>query len=309
MSSVDGGQEPQAQAFDGDPAKSFGCGARIDRIAFVAEHEPGQSVLPLTLSTRKFAVLAKESSPAKPPGDGELLCLLVPQLPHGEAERSTEAQSADAQSTDVTVAAMRAWTNSANSAHSASDTPGQWMSFQGAQICWTPARCAILAAPERLDALRNAIVEASFVETELRDLERTVAGFWPRLETDTPLAFEFDERSNRRRAEVKQRFQDITHCRARLARLASFVSSPHVHPPTLASQINERLRDRVRMAHRYDCLDDQLDVCEHVYEMCGQRASDYKLARTGHMLEWMIIILLLTQVLLWGFEILTSLEQ
>lgn len=299
MSSVDGGQKPQAQAFDENPAKLFGPGARIDRIAFVATHEPSQTVLPLTLPTRKFAVLVKEPSPAKPPSDGELLCLLIPHLPAGEAEQSAE----------TTVAAMRAWANSTGTVPTASDTPGQWMSFQGAQICWTPSRCAILAAPERLDALRNAMVEASFVEAELRDLERAVAAFWPQLESDTLLAFEFDERSSRRKAELKQRFQEVTDCRARLARLSTFVSSPHVHPPTLASQINERLRDRVRMTHRYDCLDDQLDVCERVYELCGQRASDYKLARTGHMLEWMIIILLLTQVLLWGFEVLTSLEQ
>jgi hypothetical protein len=309
MSSVDGGQKPQAQTFETDPAMLFGPGARVDRIAFVAEHPPGQTVLPLALPSPKFAILVTDPSAPQPVTSGKLHILLIPQSPYADTDQSGATSTVASPSAETTVAAMRAWTNSASSTPTASDTPGQWMSFQGAQICWTPSRCAILAAPERLDALRNAMVEASFVEAELRNLERTVAAFWPQLEADTPHAFEFDERSSRRKTELKQRFQQVTDCRARLARLSTFVSSPHVHPPTLASQINERLRDRVRMTHRYDCLDDQLDVCERVYELCGQRASDYKLARTGHMLEWMIIILLLTQVLLWGFEVLTSLEQ
>jgi hypothetical protein len=36
--------------------------------------------------------------------------------------------------------------------------------------------------------------------------------------------------------------------------------------------------------------------------MCGQRASDFMLARTGHRLEWVIIVLLAAQLLLWAFE-------
>jgi hypothetical protein len=61
------------------------------------------------------------------------------------------------------------------------------------------------------------------------------------------------------------------------------------------------------MMHRHEFLGEQLEVFERVYEMCGQRSSDFKLARTGHMLEWTIILLLVAQLLLSGFDSITSL--
>jgi uncharacterized Rmd1/YagE family protein len=62
------------------------------------------------------------------------------------------------------------------------------------------------------------------------------------------------------------------------------------------------------MLHRHEILDDQLEAFERVYETCGQRISDFVQSRTGHILEWIIIILLTLQMVIWGVEILTSLE-
>jgi hypothetical protein len=183
----------------------------------------------------------------------------------------------------------------------------QWMTFQGTQICWTPQRCAILGAPERLESLKRAVVEVYYFESELSRIERALGESWPAMEADIPLAFEFHENSLGKQKSLQQRFQQVAVLRARLARLGPFVYSPHLHPPTLASQIAERFRERTRMMHRHEFLGEQLEVFERVYEMCGQRSSDFKLARTGHMLEWTIILLLVAQLLLSGFDSITSL--
>jgi hypothetical protein len=180
------------------------------------------------------------------------------------------------------------------------------MTFQGAQICWRRARCAILAQADRLEAIRKALIEVSFYEAELGDIERTLGANWPQWEADLPLAFEFEERSINKRKQLRQRFQQVLLSRAKLARIGPYVTCPHLHPPTLASQIGERLRERTRMVHRYEFLGEQIEVFERIYEMCGQRASDFMLTRSGNMLEWIIIVLLLTQVLFGGFELLTS---
>ena len=63
------------------------------------------------------------------------------------------------------------------------------------------------------------------------------------------------------------------------------------------------------MVDRCEFLDEQIEVFEKVYDSCGQRASDFMLNRSSNMLEWIIIVLLSTQILLTGFEILTSLGQ
>jgi hypothetical protein len=197
------------------------------------------------------------------------------------------------------------WVEGANDSFTA---VAQWMTFQGTQICWTPQRCAILTPAERLESVKRAVVEVYFYESELNEIERSVGEGWPAMETDMPLAFEFNEKSLGKHQTLQRRFQHVLLSRARLARLGPFVHSPHLHPPTLASQIGERFRERTRMTHRHEFLGEQLEVFERVYELCGQRASDFKLARTGHMLEWAIIVLLAAQLLLTGFELLTSIE-
>ena len=183
---------------------------------------------------------------------------------------------------------------------------GNWMSFQGARVHWSNGRAAILAPADRLEAVRGAVIETSRNELALRTIERALEASWPALESDAPLAFEFDESSVGRRDELRARLQRILLLRARLARIAPFLLAPSPYPPTLASQVAERLRERLRMASRHEAASDQLDVLRETYEMCGQRASDFMLARTGHRLEWVIIVLLSAQLLLWLFEYLSA---
>lgn len=183
--------------------------------------------------------------------------------------------------------------------------PSQLLTLQGVQIFWSPRRIACLAAAERLDMVLKAVLEPTCYESELRTLESTLAGVWSQLECDLPLAFEFNERSVPRRKQLQQRFQQVLMWRSRLARISPLVHCPYVYPPTLASQIGERIRERSRMESRYEFLDEQIEVFEQVYEMCGDRASNYMLTRSGNLLEWIIIVLLCAQLLLSAFEILT----
>jgi uncharacterized Rmd1/YagE family protein len=73
--------------------------------------------------------------------------------------------------------------------------------------------------------------------------------------------------------------------------------------------VAERFRDRTRVTHRHESLDEQLQVFERVYESCGQRASDFMLTRSGNTLEWIIILLLAGQTLLLVFDILSNTGQ
>jgi len=182
------------------------------------------------------------------------------------------------------------------------------LTLHGAQILWRPNRLLVLAPPERLPAVCRAIVAASFYEAELRCLEQTIDAGWEHVQADSPLAFEFDNRAIPRRSELSQRFQAVLALRTRFARLAPHVLVPHVHPPTLASQIGERFRERTRMAERLELVDGKLDTQERIYELCSHRASEFMVARTGHNLEWVIIILLLTQTMILLIDFLSSLS-
>ena len=176
------------------------------------------------------------------------------------------------------------------------------LTLQGAQILWRPERVFVVAPPERLATVCRAIVEATWHEAELRSLEQATDSYWNEVEEHAPLAFEFDSRSLARRGELAERFRNVQSLRARFARLAPHILVPHVHPPTLASQIGERLRERMRMADRLELLDGKLDAQERIYEMCSQRVSEFMISRRGHRLEWAIIALLLIQTVIVLYE-------
>jgi len=180
------------------------------------------------------------------------------------------------------------------------------MTFQGVQICWSISRIAILATSQRLPAIRNSLIEASYYETELCKVEAALGQSWPQLEADMPLAFEFNQQSIPKRKQLRDRFQQILQQQAHMARVGPYVHAPHMYPPTLASQISERLRERTRMMHRHEFLDEQLEVFHTVYESCAQRSSDFMLARSGHTLEWIIIVILLVQTLFSVVEMLAG---
>jgi hypothetical protein len=182
------------------------------------------------------------------------------------------------------------------------------LTLQGAQILWRPGRAVLLAPADRLDLARRALVEFALVEGELRQLEEELGGGWAGLEADAPLAFEFDERAAGRRAELGRRFQQAIRARARVARLLPQVQRPAVYPPTLATQVAERLRERTRLAERADFLGGQLDLFERVYELCGHRSSEFALSRKSLTLEWVIIVLLAVQTLLVVIDMLSNLE-
>jgi uncharacterized Rmd1/YagE family protein len=81
---------------------------------------------------------------------------------------------------------------------------------------------------------------------------------------------------------------------------------PAQYPPTLESQLHERLKERMRQEDRVEVLERQLDIFQRVYEMCGQRSSDYMLTRSGNILEWIIILLLAVQTILTIIDYLPS---
>lgn len=203
-----------------------------------------------------------------------------------------------------TVQQLQEWLDQSESA--AATQRSQLLALQGAQIVWHPKCVVVMVTPHRLTSVCQAVLEGYFFESELRSLETALEANWDNTLADSPLGFEFNTAGIPRREELSQRFQEVLHWRTRFARLTSFVIVPHVYPPTLASQIGERLRERLRMEERMELVGGKLEVQERVYELCSHRSSEFMLARTGHQLEWAIIILLGFQTLMWIADLLSQ---
>ena len=70
--------------------------------------------------------------------------------------------------------------------------------------------------------------------------------------------------------------------------------------------MSHELRERLRQRHRVEMLQEQFEVFERIYDTVGQKATDYKANRKGHMLEMVIIVMLAAQLVLSLFSILTG---
>ena len=187
--------------------------------------------------------------------------------------------------------------------------PALMVLLHGAQVFWKADRAGLVVQPDRMEALLPALVEFTHYERALRRIETDIARGWPNLETDSPLAFEFNEQAVPRRAELSGRFQQAIALRAALSRLAPHLHRPALHPATLASQIGERLRERARLTERMEAALGQLEVVEKVYEMCAQRTSEFMLSHSHTILEWIIIILLGAETLLLLADLMATLGK
>ena len=180
------------------------------------------------------------------------------------------------------------------------------LGLQGAHLVAAPGFLAVLAAPERLAVAERAAVEACITEAELRRVEAGIAGAWAPLRAVAPAAFEVTPETLSQREELKERYGELLDLRRTWSELGPRVMVPHVYPPTLASQIGERLRERLRLYERYELLDPALVAQEQVHALVAERVGESLNARKGHALEWAIILLLGAEVLLLLLEVLAG---
>lgn len=205
------------------------------------------------------------------------------------------------------LAKARDWVQAGTDSDPAASAEGSLLlTLQGARIVWHPGRAAVIAPADRLPSVVRALIEFAFHEAELRRIEREIGASWGQLERDSALAFDCRESTASQRAELGRRFQQVVALRARLSQVTPLVHRPPVHPPTVASQAGDRLRERARVPDRLEFIDGQLEVFERVYEMCGERASELVHADRGHTLEMIIIVLLTAQILIVLVELLAG---
>lgn len=187
------------------------------------------------------------------------------------------------------------------------DQPGyHLLTLHGTTIHCCLPRIAIVAPVERWKTIQKAVIESAYLELELRTIETELAERWPELEADAPMAFEFQERAMKSRPVLAKRYQRLLLLRSRLTKITPRLMIPLAYPPTVASQIQERFRERFGVVYRVESLASQFEMFERIYDNCSQRASEYVHTRKSLALEWVIIILLLTQIVIVLIEYLST---
>jgi len=180
------------------------------------------------------------------------------------------------------------------------------LELYGTLVIWTPQRSAVAAPVDRLQKAATAAAEFTETAAELAAIEQSIAAAWPAFEADLPSGFGITTAAAGQAEALAGRYHQSMSLAGRLARLSPRIHQPLLHPPTLASQIGERLRDRCRLADREEFADDQLETIIRLYEACGQRVSDGRLAQREHVLTWVIVLLLAAETLLLLVDLLAA---
>jgi hypothetical protein len=150
----------------------------------------------------------------------------------------------------------------------------------------------------------TAVVEFERRASELRDAERRAATLIDAVAIDAARAADADGHSPERRAALAERYREAVAVGRQLALLAPFLHAPPIHPPTLTSQLGERLRDRTRLVERHELAVERAELAERVADSCGLRAHEVATARQQTGLEWTIVVILIFQTVLLVVELL-----
>jgi hypothetical protein len=219
----------------------------------------------------------------------------------------------NAELNDAACTAAAHWAEAASAAASPATnasavvgTPSLQVRIYGTFVACGSRRAVILSAADRLQTARDAVVRFLTLQAELSAIEAGIGSGWPEYEADLPLAGGMTAADAPRLEEVRARYSRVMSLAARLVRLTPQVHEPVPHPPTLAGQLGERLRDRARLAHRLEAADDQVDLLAQHYDACCQRASDFTISQRDQVLSWTIIVLLAVETVLLLMELLLA---
>jgi len=196
---------------------------------------------------------------------------------------------------DGSIDMLRAWVSEGPGAAAA---PAVVVPLYGCLVIWAPGRAALVGTAEQIGQLAAAVVEFAGHEAALRAAERRAAALLDAVTDEAAHGFSLDGEPVPRPVGPAEQYRESVALGRALALLAPVVHAPPVHPPTLANQLGERLRDRTRLAERHGLAVDRAELAERVAEARGQRALDVGIARRQTALEWAIVVLLVVQTVL-----------
>jgi hypothetical protein len=230
---------------------------------------------------------------APSPSDEVVASFLHPYDRHAVVGGTGDAQPGDAQPGDALDVVVVPPTDTGNIAASMGPAAATaYVKYRGVELLWRPGRAVLQCEPAQTDTLIQALAEFAHYEGELRTIEAEVAAAWGDVDRDKALAFDVTPTDLRRTDDIGTRMAATFSRRIRLARMEAHLFAPHAGMAAAGQKLGEALREQAHIEARAEVLDGQIEVFEHIYEMASQRMGEFRAARQGHMMEWVIIVLL-----------------
>ncbi len=172
------------------------------------------------------------------------------------------------------------------------------LELYGTLVVWTPIRMVLVTAPRHFKKAEQAILDFTTTAFEVGAIEHALPSAWEHYENDLSSGFLFHDSDKESAVDLAHRYKQAMSLAGKLSRLSPHIHLAPEHPPTLAGQLGERLRDRSRLVDREEFASEQLDTIIRLYETTGQRVSEYVLAQREYVLIWAIVFLLAAEIVL-----------
>jgi hypothetical protein len=168
---------------------------------------------------------------------------------------------------------------------------------------WRPGFAIVSCRDKNRNDIISALVDFAFYEGNLRALEQSVVKAELQAQSDVALAHRVRYRDRAQWGRLTDCAEQCSRMRLTFARLEPQLYAACEIGPSPARRWITPLTERSNIETRLESLNDRLEALEEFYEGANQRISEYRWYKGGHALEIIIIVILLIETVMIGFDL------
>jgi hypothetical protein len=168
---------------------------------------------------------------------------------------------------------------------------------------WRPGFAIVNCRDKSRNDIVSALVDFAFYEGNLRALEQTLVKTELQAQSDVALAHRVRYRDRGQWERLTDCAEQCSRMRLTFARLEPQLLAACEIGPSAARRWITPLTERTNIETRLESLNDRLEALEELYEGATQRISEYRWYKGGHALELIIIVILLIETIMIGFDL------
>jgi hypothetical protein len=175
-------------------------------------------------------------------------------------------------------------------------------SIKTVRVTCSDTRAVIYAAPEHLSDTMDAVARFTLAARQTTALEARMAATWPQIKTHTPLTHAVTRKQLRMQPQVDAMTERATEMKAMHLRLQTALEQLDPTLSGTSKRIYADLADAAALHDRVEMLEDPIQFALDHYELANWRLTEIGAARTGKLLEVLIVVILLADFGMRFFE-------
>ena len=163
-------------------------------------------------------------------------------------------------------------------------------------------RAVIHASPEQIAEGMDAVARFALAARQTATLEAQMTATWSQIKTHTPLTHAMTRRQERLRSQVNALTERVADMKTLHLRLQTAIEQLDQTLSGTSKRMYADLAEAAGLWDRLEMLEDPIQFALEHYELVNWRLSEAATARKSNTLEILIVVILLGDFLLRGFE-------